>query len=441
MTPLRLRPYIWLAGLLARVLNIRKEILWVVVGQFLMLMGGLLSVKILTNVLPPAQYGELALGLSIAGVINLMLFGPMGQVALRFYSIVTERGLFAEYLYLFKRAYLNAVIVVIVLAFPATFMTYSYFDFTWATVVVFSFTYAVLSGLLVSSLCLFSAVRDRKSGALFQSADTWARMFLAVLLVMYFSPKGGWALAGYAIATFSILILLIPTLQKQFNLEIEKSGEINLLSLKELRGEMLAYGTPFLGFALVGMVVLHGDRWVLQSSLGPREVGIYVALYQIANAPVSLLVGVINQIVVPIIYKQFGAACNVVEKRRGESLIQYATVFTGVVLLCVVVVVYYFGEWLVITLSSSEIAAHSTTLWILVAGLSVYNMAQMMYLKGFSLGRSKVYRWPPVIYAVVFIISGYFLVNIAGVSGMAAAILLSATIYYFCMLIVNYKLQ
>ncbi len=441
MAPMFLRDFPWLAGLLARSLHARKEILWVVIGQVLTLTGGLLSVKILTNVMSPAGYGELALGLSIAGVINLFLFGPMGQVALRYYSIVTERGLFAEYLHLLKRAYSYAVMGVVILAFPAAVATYTFVDSAWVGVVVLALTYSVLSGLLVSALCFFSCIRDRKSGAIFQSADTWARVVLAVLMATYIAPKGGWALAGYVVATASILILLTPTLQAQFGLELKKQQGINLLSLKEVRGEMLAYGIPFLGFAFVGMVVLHGDRWILQSSFGPKEVGIYVALYQIASAPVTLVVGVINQIVVPIIYQRFGAGGDCAEKMRGESLIRYATFLTGFVLMCAVGIAYNFGELLIATLASTEIASHYAVLWKLVAGVSLYNIAQMSYLKGFSLGKTKVYTWPPVIHAAVFIVTGYFLVNISGISGMATAVLLSSTIYLAAILVVNKKLS
>ncbi len=73
------------------------EASWVATGQALSFLGGLIGIKLLTNVMSPESYGELALGLSIAGMVNMFLFGPLGQVVLRFHSICNEKGILDSY--------------------------------------------------------------------------------------------------------------------------------------------------------------------------------------------------------------------------------------------------------------------------------------------------------------------------------------------------------
>ena len=55
-----------------RVLKAAKEISWITFGQVLVVLGGLVGVRILTNYLTPTQYGELSLGLSVGLLINVV---------------------------------------------------------------------------------------------------------------------------------------------------------------------------------------------------------------------------------------------------------------------------------------------------------------------------------------------------------------------------------
>ena len=74
-----------------RFAQVWQEIIWVIVGQILTFIGGFAGIKILTNVMGPEGYGKLALGMTIAGMMNMFVFGPIGQVILRFFrSTVKE---------------------------------------------------------------------------------------------------------------------------------------------------------------------------------------------------------------------------------------------------------------------------------------------------------------------------------------------------------------
>src|SRR3989344_8231249 len=103
-----------LRDLFVKFSNVKGEVAWVLAGQVSAFAGGLVGVKLLTNVMPQEAYGELALGMSIAGLINMFLFGPLGQVILRYYSVSKDRGDQAAYYSLLRQLHLWLLIAMAV---------------------------------------------------------------------------------------------------------------------------------------------------------------------------------------------------------------------------------------------------------------------------------------------------------------------------------------
>src|SRR5436309_11128530 len=88
-----------------RLTQFREELFWIVLGQVLMLAGGMVGIKLLTNVMGPEKYGQLALGITIAGLLNLFVYGPISSTALRFCSIYRNMGQLPIYYYVLKKAH------------------------------------------------------------------------------------------------------------------------------------------------------------------------------------------------------------------------------------------------------------------------------------------------------------------------------------------------
>ena len=54
--------------------------------------GTLVGVRLLTEVLPPEDYGRVAIGMTIVSLSQLCLMGPVGSVAQRFFAPSEEVG-------------------------------------------------------------------------------------------------------------------------------------------------------------------------------------------------------------------------------------------------------------------------------------------------------------------------------------------------------------
>jgi len=72
--------------------RLSKEGFWIVIGQVATVLSALALVRVLTEYLEPAQYGQLALGLTVAGLVNQVVMGGVTAGIGRFYSIAAEKN-------------------------------------------------------------------------------------------------------------------------------------------------------------------------------------------------------------------------------------------------------------------------------------------------------------------------------------------------------------
>jgi len=83
---------------LPRFYRLWKEGGWILLGQVATLLGGLALVKVLTEYLEPSEYGEVALGLTLANLVNLVIMGTLSSGVSRFFSIASEKNDLGGYL-------------------------------------------------------------------------------------------------------------------------------------------------------------------------------------------------------------------------------------------------------------------------------------------------------------------------------------------------------
>ncbi|MBI2311635.1 MAG: oligosaccharide flippase family protein [Betaproteobacteria bacterium] len=422
-----------------RFAHVRKEAGWVVAGQVLAFAGSLAAVKVLTNVMPPESYGELALGLSIAGLITMFLFGPLGQVVLRFYSVCLDRGHLAPYFQVLQRLHLQALALLMIACVPVAAATYAMSGASWAWLAGAAILFGVVSGLQGSLQSLFSAMRERKACALFQAADVWLRLAFALLIIRWAGTRGYWAMAGYLLGAVAVVALQIAAVRGRHSPNAGKSGE-KPGRIKELEAEFLAYGLPFVSFAGLAAISQYADRWLLQAFWSEQQVGIYAALYQVASAPLILTMGVVSQLIIPVVFARAGGLTEKARLSSGRRLLSHTLVALGLAFLAITLFAYVWGEWLVAWFTNPAFAAHGDVLWIIVLALSFFNLAQLMVASGLSLNRSRIYFWPKLGQAAGLLIAGYFLVQEWAIPGMASALLLSSLLYFAWVGGVNVKL-
>jgi O-antigen/teichoic acid export membrane protein len=88
--------------------RIGREIVWITAGQVVTTVGTLVGVRLLTDVLSPEIYGELALGMTASMLVNQVILGPVSMAALRFFAPANETGQLWSFLIAVKGLVLKA---------------------------------------------------------------------------------------------------------------------------------------------------------------------------------------------------------------------------------------------------------------------------------------------------------------------------------------------
>lgn len=404
---------------------VTKELLWVVIGQVLSFAGGILGVKFLTNVLPSSEYGELALGLSVAGMMNAFAYGPLGQVVLRFYSVCRQEGSLSVFFATLKNVQLKAAVVIVVAGGLISSLAAVSWGRDWGMLVVVAALFGVVSGVQGVMLSLANAMRRRKIAAIAQSADAWIRMICAGVCVLAVSSTGWWAIVGYLAG--SLLVLLWQLRSSRSEISVGQQDQVLVHALEK---KFLTYGSPFLIYAGVAAVGQYADRWLLQGFWGAREVGIYAAIFQVASAPIALVMAIINQLVIPIAFSRAGDLSSREGIERGRSLILRAEGVLVSVFAVLVVVMYLGGEHLVRILTNEEYAQYGHVAWVIMLGLAIFNLGQLSSVFGYSLNRTDIYIWPKALQGGLLLGLGSVLGARDASKGMALAVLLSSCLYF-----------
>ncbi|MDP2645346.1 MAG: lipopolysaccharide biosynthesis protein [Desulfobacterales bacterium] len=424
------------------ILAVKGEIIWVLTGQLITFTGGIAGVKVLTNVMGPENYGQLGLGLTISGLVNLFFFGPFGQAIVRFFSICREKATLPAYFKAVFRMQKHTSLVLLVVSVPAAGATYLKSGPGWAWLIVISLLFGYFSGVNNSFLSFHNAIRQRRMVALHQGADMWLRMLAAMAVLLLANRSGSAALAGFCIGT---AVVSLSWGYLTFNMKVVSqhclsAGESVEDDFKTYR-EFFVYIRSFLYFSVFGAIVLYADRWILQAYHGQKEVGIYTALYLIANAPVVVIMNLAGQLMLPIIYDQAGDLKNPEYLQKSGKTVRLAVTAFGGGMLLLVLFAFFYGEPIVRLFSSEQYIAYASALWIILLGSCLFHIGQLLVMRGLSLARPNIYVLPKAVHAMIFLITTGWLVQRQGPRGAAIAMALSASVYLLLVGIANRRLE
>ena len=63
----------------SRFRRLGHEFFWITLGQAVAVSGALVGVRVLTGLLAPEAYGQLALGMTLATLVNQIVLGPLSN--------------------------------------------------------------------------------------------------------------------------------------------------------------------------------------------------------------------------------------------------------------------------------------------------------------------------------------------------------------------------
>ncbi len=173
---LRLLANLWLQQ--NRVRHLAAEGGWILAGQIASVVGALVLVRVLTEHLTPAQYGELALGLTLAALVNQVVTGALSNGIVRFFAPALEAADLARYLRASVRLVILASLIILIFASVLFVVFAATGQIKWLGLAGSALALSVLSGFNGILSGIQNAARQRATVALHDGLDAWLKLAL-----------------------------------------------------------------------------------------------------------------------------------------------------------------------------------------------------------------------------------------------------------------------
>lgn len=393
-----------------------REAVLVFGGQLFAVVGTFASVRVLTELIPPAVYGELALALTATVLLNQTVFGPLSNGAMRFYATAAEKGSVPAFLGATWRLTRMGIAVTAALfvtaAIGLVFLGYG----TLSLLILAVLAYAVTTGISSILTGIQNAARQRAVVALHQSVDPWLRVLITAALLVTFGVSSAMAMLGFAAAAGLVLgsqyffyRRLVGPSQQDVSVEVTWSREIR------------RYTWPFVTWGIFTWCQLASDRWAIDWFGSRADVGRFGVLYQFGYAPIQLATGIVVQFIAPILFQRAGDAIDPV---RNNDISRMSRMLTAVVLgltgLAFVFTLVLHAPLFKIFVASDYAGISYLLPWVVLAG-GIFAAAQTVSLKLMSQLRANAMITAKIATALLGIALNLVGARLYGTAGVVAA--------------------
>lgn len=421
---------------MSRFKRLAKEGSWIVIGQVVAVIGALALVRVLTEYLDPVQYGQLTLGLTLAGLVNQLVMGGIGAGIGRYYAIAAEKQDLGGYLEATRLllAYASAVVVVIGLILIASLHWLGHSK--WINLAAVALLFAVLSGYSSSLNGIQNAARQRAIVAFHGGLEAWLKIMLAVGVILWLGASSTAVIIGYAcsslLITISQFIFLRRTCPQQHSLIQDRQNWAS---------QIWAYSLPFVTFGGFTWAQQISDRWALQVFASTSDVGQYAVLFQLGYTPIALITGMAMSFIGPILYQRSGDATDHGRNTNVHRISWRIAHISIVVTLLGFSITFALHEWLFGVLVAAEYRRSSHLLpWLVLAG-GIFAAGQMLALKLMSEMKSSAMTKAKIVTALIGTIFNVMGAELAGLQGVVWANLVFSGIYFLWMAVLASRLS
>jgi len=340
--------------------RIGREAFWLMLGQSLTALAGLVAIRVLTGLFPKEVYGLSWLFINAVGLGVMLLANPLGQALNRFYHDGGGQEQLDRLLALVWRLQVGVALVVGLTYVLAVAALGSLRGSHWLVYGIMPVYFFFLAFLNMAQL-LLNTSRRRKGRVILLVTEAWLKPAGAVAACLLWRPDVNSFVLGYASAS---IITGVAGM-----LVMKGYGSVSPFKLtmpdREYAGTVIRYSMPWVGVAACIWALSLSGRYFVNSFMGAAATGTYVATYQVSAALFQLLGGSFGTLMVPIIYQQSAKA-----KSQGEDVMSNtfrAFAWAGLPVVAVFVVMrVWLMRWLV---SPAYWDGVDAIIWI---GLGVY---------------------------------------------------------------------
>jgi len=240
--------------------------------------AGLLGVKLLTNILGPSEFGIFILANTVVVLISVnFLFGPLGLGLMRVWSISQGRGDLGAF-YAVSRMFEKYIIIIgIIVAIVLVIISMNVKGRNWAILMAFSMMAGITSGCLGLRVSVFTAARKRKWVSFLNIGNTVLKPLIAAGFILLINKNATWAMVGYLVATFIIMLLA----EHFYNCIVSNTIYSTLTknnNLSSIKKDIISFSWPFAMWGIFNWIYASCDKWALQAYHGVEVVGAFAVV-------------------------------------------------------------------------------------------------------------------------------------------------------------------
>lgn len=412
----------------SRLRRLTKEGSWIVIGQIAAVAGALVLVRVLTEYLEPAQYGQLALGLTVAGLVNQVVMGGITAGIGRFYSIAAEKQDLEGYLHATRwlLAYGTLAVVVVGSILIAGLLWSGYSQ--WIGLAAAALVFSVLSGYNSALSGIQNAARQRAIVAFHGGLDAWLKILLAVGVMLWLGTSSAVVVIGYICSSLLVTASQLIFLRRTIPLHQTHTSDHQPWML-----QMWAYSWPFAIWGIFTWMQQVSDRWALHAFGTTAEVGQYAVLFQLGYTPIAMVTGMAMSFLGPILYQRSGDATNHARNADVHRLGWQMTHLSLWVTLIGFAITFAAHTQLFQLLVAAKYRDISYLLpWVVLAG-GAFAAGQILALKLMSEMKSTTMTTAKIVTALMGVIFNVIGAALAGMQGVVAALVVFSGLYFLWM--------
>jgi O-antigen/teichoic acid export membrane protein len=412
-----------------------KEMIWIIVGQIAAALGSLFGVRILTELMDPASYGEFTLGLTLTTLIGQLVLGPLSNGIQRFYSAAHEVSQLYSYFRAVGQVLIWATLSLVAMSLMFAAGCFFYQKTQWLALCLAAFGFALLSGYNAILSGIQNAARQRSIVALHQGLESWTRLGTAAALIVLIKANSLVAMLGYNISMLVLIcsqLFFFKRILNQTNSDLESSQT----SIK-WRSKILTYSWPFATWGIFTWAQLVSDRWALELFNSTRDVGMYAVLYQLGYYPISLASGLFTQLIGPIFAKKAGDASDAQRMNHIYTLNWRLTLAVLALTLFAFALTWQFHDLIFSIFVAKQFSTISYLLPWMILSAGLYATGQTASISTAMSAETKTLLLPKICTALFGLTLNYLGAKHYGLIGVIGANLSFTSVYFLWIMLLN----
>ena len=273
-------------------------------GQIAAAAGGIFGVRILTGLLGPTAYGELALALTAATLAQLVVLAPVAASGQRFLAASREADHTQSFLQAIGVLFLGATLLVVALGSAAGLLLFHLAP-RWLHLMLVSALLSWLAGTNSILDAIQNAARERNVVAWHQALGQWMRALLPLGLAVFFMPDSLMSMCAYCAGAVLVMASQLTFFWKTIVSRI-RWRVTDISAVRQRVRQYWQYSWPFATWGLFTWAQSASDRWALEFFRQRADVGVYQVLYQLGYSPIILITSYVTWVASPILFARVG---------------------------------------------------------------------------------------------------------------------------------------